>query len=83
MKTDDFQEKLQEMRDAATDNAVNYMSANLTECAETLMQIVRDKEASDTVRINACNAIFQNLKGLSGKDGTMMKWGLVINDSIK
>lgn len=44
-KKEEFQERLAEARQSAVNDAVAYLQGNLSECAEVLMDIVRDKEA--------------------------------------
>lgn len=72
MKSDSFQEKMQEARQKAVDDAVSILQGNLAECANTLMDIVRDKNASPQVRVNAVNAVFQNLKGFSKDNASVL-----------
>ena len=57
-KKEGFQERLAEARQTAVNDAVAYLQGNLSECAEVLMDIVRDKEAQPQVRINAVNSVF-------------------------
>lgn len=77
MKSDSFQEKMQEARQKAVDDAVSILQGNLAECANTLMDIVRDKNASPQVRVNAVNAVFQNVKGFS-KENTSVVAGMAV-----
>lgn len=81
MKKDSFQEKLEDARHKAVEETVAYMQGNLSECAQVLMSIVRDEGVSPQVRVNAINAMFMNIRGLSseiGFSGMVVK----INDSI-
>lgn len=82
-KQEDFQEKLAEARQAAVSDAVAYLQGNLSECAEVLMDIVKDKEAPPQVRINAINSVFAGVKGLS-KDNREVLAGMAVKiiDSI-
>lgn len=83
MKSDSFQEKMQEARQKAVDDAVSILQGNLAECANTLMDIVRDKNASPQVRVNAVNSVFQNVKGFSN-DKTAVLAGMAVKiiDSV-
>lgn len=82
-KKEEFQERLAEARQAAVNDAVAYLQGNLSECAEVLMDIVRDKEAQPQVRINAINSVFAGVKGLS-KDNREVLAGMAVKiiDSI-
>lgn len=82
MKSDSFQKKLAEARQQAVEDVIGYMQGNLSECAEVLMQIVRDTEAAPQIRINAANAMFMNIKGLAGDSGLSGGMVVKINDSI-
>lgn len=83
LKQDDFQEKLAEARQEAVNNAVSYMQGNLSECAETLMSIVRNEKLQPQIRINAINSVFAGVKGFS-KDNreTLAGMAVKIIDSI-
>lgn len=82
-KKEEFQERLAEARQVAVNDAVAYLQGNLSECAEVLMDIVRDKEAQPQVRINAVNSVFADIKGLS-KDNREVLAGMAVKiiDSI-
>lgn len=77
VNTDSFQEKLAEAKQKAVDDAVSYLQGNLTECSQVLMEIVRDRDAAPQVRINAANAVFQNVKGFS-KENTSVVAGMAV-----
>ncbi len=66
MKTPEFQERLAEARQEALSQAISYMQGSTMECAQTLMEIVRNEENSPQVRINAIDTIFRNCKVLGG-----------------
>lgn len=82
-KKEGFQERLAEARQAAVNDAVAYLQGNLSECAEALMDIVRDKGAQPQIRINAINSVFAGIKGLS-KDNREVLAGMAVKivDSI-
>lgn len=82
-KKEEFQERLAEARQAAVNDAVAYLQGNLGECAEVLMDIVRDNKAQPQIRINAINSIFAGVKGLS-KDNREVLAGMAVKiiDSI-
>lgn len=83
MKKDSFQEKLAEARKRALDDTIAYMQGCLSECAQVLMEIVRDKNAAPQIKINAANAVFMNVKGLTSEsDKLFAGMAVKIIDSI-
>lgn len=72
VNTDRFQEKFAEAKQKAVDSAVSFLQGNLTECSKVLMEIVRDKNASPQVRVNAINSVFQNIKGFSNDKASVL-----------
>lgn len=82
-KKEEFQERLAEARQTAVNDAVAYLQGNLSECAQVLMDIVRDEEAQPQVRINAINSVFAGVKGLA-KDNREVLAGMAVKiiDSI-
>ena len=66
MQNDSFKERLREAREQATAETITYLQGNLSTCAESLMEIVKDKSISPQIRVNAINAVFNNLKILNG-----------------
>ena len=66
MQNDSFKERLMEARQQATAETITYLQGNLSTCAESLMEIVKDKSISPQIRVNAINAVFNNLKILNG-----------------
>lgn len=66
MQNDSFKERLREARQQATAETITYLQGNLSTCAESLMEIVKDKSISPQIRVNAINAVFNNLKILNG-----------------
>ena len=67
MQNDSFKERLREAREQATAETITYLQGNLSTCAESLMEIVKDKSISPQIRVNAINAVFHNLKILNGE----------------
>lgn len=83
MQNDSFKERLREAREQATAETITYLQGNLSTCAESLMEIVKDKSISPQIRVNAINAVFNNLKILSGDNDKFIQGVAVqIYDSI-
>lgn len=83
MQKDSFKEHLREAREQATAETITYLQGNLSTCAESLMEIVKDKSISPQVRVNAINAVFNNLKILNGDSDKFIQGVAVqIYDSI-
>ena len=83
MQNDSFKERLREAREQATAETITYLQGNLSTCAESLMEIVKDKSISPQVRVNAINAVFNNLKILNGDSDKFIQGVAVqIYDSI-
>lgn len=83
MQKDSFKERLREAREQATAETITYLQGNLSTCAESLMEIVKDKNISPQVRVNAINAVFNNLKILNGDSDKFIQGVAVqIYDSI-
>lgn len=83
VRSESFQEKLNEARQRAVDDSISYLQGNLMECCQVLMDIVRDKKISPQVRVNAVNSVFQNVKGFSN-DKTAVLAGMAVKiiDSV-
>lgn len=83
MQNDSFKERLREAREQATAETITYLQGNLSTCAESLMEIVKDKSISPQIRVNAINAVFNNLKILNGDSDKFIQGVAVqIYDSI-
>ena len=83
MQNDSFKERLMEARQQATAETITYLQGNLSTCAESLMEIVKDKSISPQIRVNAINAVFNNLKILNGDSDKFIQGVAVqIYDSI-
>lgn len=83
MQNDSFKERLREAREQATAETITYLQGNLSTCAESLMEIVKDKSISPQIRVNAINAVFNNLKILNGDSNKFIQGVAVqIYDSI-
>lgn len=83
MQNDSFKERLREAREQATAETITYLQGNLSTCAESLMEIVKDKSISPQIRVNAINAVFNNLKILNGDSEKFIQGVAVqIYDSI-
>lgn len=83
MQNDSFKERLREAREQATAETITYLQGNLSTCAESLMEIVKDKSISPQIRVNAINAVFNNLKILNGDNDKFIQGVAVqIYDSI-
>lgn len=64
MKDPIFQSELNRLRSECLSSTVRYLQVNMTMCAEKIMEIVRNPDTADQVRINAINTVFQNCKSL-------------------
>ena len=83
MQNDSFKERLREAREQATAESITYLQGNLSTSAESLMEIVKDKSISPQIRVNAINAVFNNLKILNGDSDKFIQGVAVqIYDSI-
>lgn len=83
MQEESFKERLREARERATNETITYLQGNLSTCAESLMEIVKDKSISPQIRVNAINAVFNNLKILNGDSDKFIQGVAVqIYDSI-
>lgn len=83
MQNDSFKERLREAREQTTAETITYLQGNLSTCAESLMEIVKDKSISPQIRVNAINAVFNNLKILNGDSDKFIQGVAVqIYDSI-
>ena len=83
MQNDSFKERLSEAREQATAETITYLQGNLSTCAESLIEIVKDKSISPQIRVNAINAVFNNLKILNGDSDKFIQGVAVqIYDSI-
>lgn len=62
METDSFKEKLMKAKQEALQNAVSFLQGSLAECANTLMQIIKDNDTSPQTKVNACQVIMNQCK---------------------
>lgn len=62
MEKDSFKEKLMKAKQEALQNAVSYLQGSLSECADTLMQIIKSKGTSPQTKVNACQVIMNQCK---------------------
>ena len=62
MEKDSFKEKLMKAKQEALQNAVSFLQGSLAECADTLMQIIRDGETSPQTKANACQIVMNQCK---------------------
>ena len=61
----EFIAELNRVKQEALDSVSVYLQASLARCSDELMDIVRDKDISPQVRINAISLIFQNARALT------------------
>lgn len=61
----EFIAELNRVKQEALDSVTVYLQASLARCSDELMDIVKDKEISPQIRINAIGMIFQNAKSLT------------------
>lgn len=62
MERNSFKEKLMKAKQEALQNAVSYLQGNLAECANTLMQIIKDNNTSPQTKVNACQIIMSQCR---------------------
>ena len=62
MEEESFKEKLMKAKQEALQNAVSFLQGNLSDCADTLMQIIKDKDTSPQTRVNACQIVMSQCK---------------------
>lgn len=58
----DFQEILSQRRLEYVKEAVNKMQGALSECVDTLMNIIRDPETAPQVKVNAIQTVFNQCR---------------------
>lgn len=61
----DFRTELNRRRSECINDAVRYLQGKLALCNETLVEIIKDKDVSSQIKINAINAIYMNCKSLT------------------
>lgn len=59
-----FKQELNKAKAECISDTIRYLQGNLTACSEELMQIIKNPDTSDQVRINAINTVFSNCKSL-------------------
>ena len=62
MEKDSFKEKLMKAKQEALQNAVSFLQGSLAECADTLMQIIKDNDTSPQTKVNACQVVMGQCK---------------------
>ena len=62
MEKDSFKEKLMKAKQEALQNTVSFLQGSLAECADTLMQIIKDDGTSPQIKVNACQVIMSQCK---------------------
>lgn len=62
MEKDSFKEKLMKAKQEALQNAVSFLQGSLAECANTLMQIIKDNDTSPQTKVNACQVVMGQCK---------------------
>lgn len=60
----EFKQELNKAKAECISDTIRYLQSNMTVCGEKLMEIVRNPDTADQVRINAINTVFQNCKSL-------------------
>ncbi len=82
MRKPEFHSKLSDARKRAMERAISFMQANLNECAEILMKIIKDENTPAQTRIYAINTLLQSCKGFSEDNSTLAGMAVTIVDSI-
>lgn len=65
LQNSEFQKELNRRRGEAISDTVRYLQGKLALCNETLVSIIENPEASDQIKINACNSIYANCKAMT------------------
>lgn len=65
LENSDFKAKLSKAKLEVMQNTVSYLQGSLVDCSKELVEIAKSKNASDQVKINACNSVFANCKALT------------------
>lgn len=73
---DAVRQEINRLRQEQLSSTTNYLQSELIECSKILMDIVRDKETTAQVKINAINSIFNNCNKLTEQVDILTK----IND---
>lgn len=61
----EFIAELNRVKQETLESVTVYLQASLVRCSDELMDIVKDKEISPQIRINAISLIFQNARALT------------------
>ncbi len=62
MEKSTFKEKLLKAKQDALQNTVSFLQGSLSECANTLIQIIRDSETSAQTKVNAAQVVMSQTK---------------------
>lgn len=65
LKDEAFKKELSKRQGEHISGTVRFLQSKLNACAETLAEIVENPETPPQIKINACNAIFQNCKAMT------------------
>lgn len=73
LKDDRVKTEISKRRTELIGNTTLFLQDNLKECSSTLMDIIRDKNSSPQVKINAINSIFNNCNKLTETNDILTK----------
>lgn len=60
LNDEDFKRELNKHQAQSINETSRFLQGQLSECNDTLMQIIRDKNTSPQIKINAINTIYNN-----------------------
>ena len=73
LKDDRVKAEISKRRTELIGNTTLFLQDNLKECSSILMDIIRDKNSSPQVKINAINSIFNNCNKLTETNDILTK----------
>lgn len=73
LKDDKVKAEISKRRTELISNTTLFLQDNLKECSSILMDIIRDKNSSPQVKINAINSIFSNCNKLTETNDILTK----------
>ena len=64
LKDDEIRTEIRDRKNLVINELLEYMQKNLQEATTTLMKIIKDEEAPQSVKVQAINSLFSNYKDM-------------------
>lgn len=64
LRDDEVKTEIRDRKNQVINELLEYMQKNLQEATTTLMNIIKDKEAPQSVKVQAINSLFSNYKDM-------------------